>query len=114
MGDEPAFVDGIAMEAAGELVVDAAAGHFFEGGFGHGEEMLVFFTCGRRAADGLLIALEDQVDGRGVREFGGAAEAAVLDVEKLRDRFDLRVDDAEIKFGAGAGEDFRLRDGVGE
>ena len=42
VGDQPAFIHGIAMEAASELVVDAAASHFFEGGFGHGEEMLFF------------------------------------------------------------------------
>src|SRR5229473_2144273 len=105
MGYEPAFVDGVAMEAAGKLVVDAAVGHFFEGGFGHGEEM--FFL-------GLLVALEDEIDGRRVREFRGAAEAAVLDVEELGDGFDLGVDDAEVEIGAGTGEDFGLRDGVGE
>src|SRR4029077_13570779 len=41
-------------------------------------------------------------------------EAAVLNVEELGDGFDLCVDDTEIENGAGAGEDFRLRDGVGE
>ncbi len=59
MRNEPVFVDRVAMEAAGELVVNAAAGHFLEGGFSNGEEMFVFFRSGRRAADGLLIALED-------------------------------------------------------
>jgi len=49
--DEPAFVHGVAMEAAGELVVDAAAGHFFKGGFSHGEGGA--FLC-------LLVALENQ------------------------------------------------------
>src|SRR5438034_10771446 len=67
----------------------------------------MFFFC-------LLVALEDEVDGRRVREFRGAAETAVLDVEKLGDGFDLRFNDAEVEFGAGAGEDFGLRDGVGE
>src|SRR5947208_2436382 len=105
MGDEPAFIDGIAMEAAGELVVNAAAGHFFEGGFGHGEQMFFFR---------LLIALKDEIDSRGVREFRGTAKTAVLDVEKLGDGFDLRFNDAEIEIAAGAGEDFRLRDGVGK
>src|SRR6266478_5624568 len=62
----------------------------------------------------LLVALEDEIDGGRVREFRGAAEAAVLDVEKLGDGFDLRFDDAEVEIGAGAGEDFSLRDGVGE
>src|SRR6266446_6135293 len=105
VGNEPTFIDGVAMEATGELVVDAAAGHFFESGFGHGEEMLFF---------GLLVAFEDEIDRRGVRKFWGAAEAAVLDVEELRDGFDLGVNDAKVKIGAGTGEDFGLRDGVRE
>src|SRR5256885_17244220 len=62
----------------------------------------------------LLVALEDEVDGRGVREFRGAAEVAVPDVEKLGDGFDLCVDDAKVEIRASAGEDFRLRDGIGE
>src|SRR5713226_996732 len=62
----------------------------------------------------LLVALEDEVDGRGVREFRSAAEAAILDVEKLGDGFDLRIDDATVEIGAGTGENFGLRDGVGE
>src|SRR5882762_1871909 len=99
MRDEPAFIDGVAVEAAGELVVDAAAGHFFEGGFGHGEEMFFFR---------LLVALEDEIDGRRVREFRGAAKAAVLDVEELGDGFDLRINDAEVEIGASASEDFGL------
>src|ERR1700674_510263 len=49
-----------------------------------------------------------------MREFRGAAKAAVLDVEKLGDGFDLGVDDAEVEIGARTGEDFGLRDGVGE
>ncbi len=56
----------------------------------------------------LLIALEDEINGRRVRKLRGAAEAAVLDVEKLGDGFDLGVDDAQIKFGAGASENFGL------
>jgi hypothetical protein len=50
----------------------------------------------------LLVSLKDEVDGRGMRELRGAAEAAVLDVEKLGDGFDLRVDDAEIEIGETA------------
>src|SRR5260370_11687825 len=63
---------------------------------------------------GVRVARETEVDGRRVREFGGAAEAAVLDVEKLSDGFDLRVDNSDVEVGAGAGENFGLRDGVGE
>src|SRR6267142_276353 len=63
---------------------------------------------------GLLVALEDEVDGGGVRKFWSAAEAAVLYVEQLRDGIDLGGDDAGIEFGAGAGEDFGMRDGFGK
>src|ERR1700674_1570523 len=49
-----------------------------------------------------------------MREFRGAAKAAGLDVEKLGDGFDLGVDDAEVEVGAGTGEDFGLRDGIGQ
>src|SRR5258708_32714254 len=49
-----------------------------------------------------------------MREFRGAAEATVFEGEKLGGGFVLGVDDVEIEIGAGAGEDFRLRDGVGE
>src|SRR6266702_1004311 len=63
---------------------------------------------------GLLIALEDEVNGGRVRKFWGAAEAAVLDVEELGDGFDLGVNNAEVEIGAGAGKDFGLRDGIGE
>ncbi len=105
MGDEPAFVDGVTVETTSELVIDAAASHFFEGCFSHREEMFFFR---------LLVTLEDEINGRRVWKFRSAAEAAVLDVEKLGDGFDLGVDGAQIKFGAGAGEDFGLRDGIGE
>ena len=47
VGDEPLFVDGVAVEAAGKLVVDAAAGHFFESGFGDGEKVLGFIKRAR-------------------------------------------------------------------
>ena len=102
---QPTLVDRVAVEAAGKLVVDAAAGHFFERGFGDGQQVLL--VC-------LLVALEDQIDGRGVREFRRAPEAAVLDVELLRNRFDLGIDHAKIKLSARAGEHFGLRNGIRE
>jgi hypothetical protein len=105
VGDQPAFVNGVAVEAAGELVVDTAAGHFFKRGFGHRKEMFFF---------GLLVTLKNQINCRGVREFRGVAEAAVFDVEKLGDGFDLGVDGGEVEIGAGTGEDFGLRNGIGE
>ena len=47
--NQPALIDGIAVEAASQLVVNAAFGHFFEGAFGHSQKMLFA---------GLTVALE--------------------------------------------------------
>ncbi len=62
----------------------------------------------------LLVTLEDEIDGRGVREFWRAAKAAIFAVEELSDRFDLRVNDADVEIGARPGKNFRLRYGIGE
>jgi hypothetical protein len=105
MRDEPALIHGIAVETTAELVIHAAPGHFFERGFGNGEEMFFFR---------LLIAFEEKIDGRSVGEFRRVAEAAILDVETFGDRADLLFDDAEIEVGAGPGKDFGLRDRVGK
>ena len=66
MRHEPAFVDGVAVEAAGELIVNAAARHFFEGGFGHGAQMLFA---------GLLKAIENQVHCARRGEISGRARS---------------------------------------
>ncbi len=113
MGNEPALIHRIAVKAAGELVVDAATRHFFERGFRDGQQMLLFSANGR----GLLIALQNEVDGRSVGEFRRLAEAAVFDVELLRDRANLRVDYTGIKVRSRASERFGvgygISDGVG-
>src|SRR5215469_15478816 len=93
VGNEPALVYGVAVEATRELVVDATAGHFFERGFDHGKKMLFF--C-------LLIAIEEQINSGGMREFWCAAKAAIFDVKKLRDGLDLGVYHAEVELRAGA------------
>src|SRR5258708_17206699 len=76
--------------------------------------MFVFFGSGCRAADRLLIALKDEINGGGVRKFRGAAKAAVFDIELLRDGANLRLNDAGIEIGASAVENLRLRNGAGE
>ena len=77
--DAPALVNRIAVEAAADLIVDAAESHAFEGAFGNVEQV--------RIARG-LIALEKQVDSACVREFRGLAKAAVLLVEEMQRGFD--------------------------
>ena len=98
VGDEPAFVHGVAVETAGELVVDAALGHFFESGFGHGEE--VFFT-------GLAIALQqaDQPQKRGETSEICRIRRCVMSNSCVIELI-CAVHDAEIEFGTGAGERF--------
>src|SRR5579883_2915309 len=93
------------MESAFELVVYAAFGHFFERGFGHGEQMLFA---------GLAVALEEQVDGGGVRKFWRIPETPVADIEKLRHRTDLRIHHTEIEFGASASKGLGFGHGFGE
>src|SRR5580704_1419663 len=67
----------------------------------------MFFFC-------LLVALQNQVNGRGMREFRGAAKSAILDVKLLGDRSNLRVDYAGIELRPRSREDFRLSDRIGQ
>src|SRR6267154_4123442 len=88
------------MEAARELVIDAATGHFLKGSLGNGEQLLVLV---------FLIALENQLDGGSVWKFRRLTEAAISGVEEFGDRLNLRVDHPWVEFGFGAGKRFRLR-----
>src|SRR5271166_2498880 len=63
---------------------------------------------------GLAETLEEQIHSGGVGKFGGFAEAAVSQIEELRERADLRIDDAEIEFTARARESFGLGHGFRE
>lgn len=51
MGDEPDVVDGVAVEAAGEVVVDAAVGHVSEA---EGEVSLGVVAVGSVVVEGVL------------------------------------------------------------
>ncbi len=64
VGDDPARVHGVAREPAADLVVHAAAGHGAQGLEAHAP----------------LAARQQELDRRGGRELGRAAEAAVLGV----------------------------------
>ena len=106
--EQPALGDRIAMKTAGELVVDATPRHFFECGFRDRKQVL-FFSASRGS---LLVALQNQIDSRGVRKLRRLAEAAVLDVELLCDRANLRIDYTGIKVRSRDGDDLGLRDGI--
>src|SRR5437660_5562004 len=88
------------MEAARELVIDAATRHFFKGSLGNGEQLLIF---------AFLIALENQLDRGSVRKFRRLTEAAISGVEEFGDRLNLRVDHPWVELGFCAVKCFRLR-----
>src|SRR5882762_2728666 len=88
------------MEAARELVIDAATRHFFQGSLGNGEQLLIF---------AFLIALENQLNRGSVWKFRRLTEAAISGVEEFGDRLNLRINHPWVEFGFGAGKSFRLR-----
>ena len=91
----PALVHRIAMEPAGELIVDAAVGHAFQRG---GENFVQFFIAG------LCVPFDQQVKDCRVRKFGCLAEASVCAVEHLESRLDDCVDHARGKLRAAPRE----------
>src|ERR1700719_2358677 len=93
------------MKAASELVVDAAARHFFQRSLGDGQELFV---------PGLLIAFQEKVDGRRMKKLGSLPKTAVAGVKQLGDGLNLGVDDGQVKARTRAREHFRLRYGIGQ
>ena len=75
VGHEPEGVGGVAGEASAEVVVDAAGGHALERDFDHFPRALL-------ARSGVVA--EEEFEGHGLRELGGAAEPAVFGVERRR------------------------------
>ena len=79
---QPALVHRVTMEAAAELIVDAAPRHFFERGLRDEQQS--------RLAGG-LIALQNQIERLRMREFRSLAESAVVRIESLQGGIDQRV-----------------------
>lgn len=80
VGHEPAGIDGVAMEAAAEVVVQAALDHVAQGFGGESQG----FASGLGGATALERGdAEQEVDIAGARKFRCAAEAAVGGVEAL-------------------------------
>src|SRR5207244_11748464 len=100
VGDEPAFVNRVTVEAARKLVADAASSHFLQGRFDHGEETVFF---------GLLVAFEEEIDGRSVWELRRPGEAASSAGEKLCDGLGMCVDRTAAKVRARTGAALGLR-----
>src|SRR6266853_6413259 len=93
------------MEAARELVIDAATRHFLKGSLGNGEQLLVLV---------FLIALENQLDRGSVGKFRRLTEAAISGIEECGDGLNLRVDHPCVELGFCAVKCFRLRYGVSQ
>ncbi len=100
--NDPAFVHAVAVEAAGQLVVDAAARHLFK----RGAEGLA----------GLFIAavhghFQQQVQGAGVGKLGLRAEAAIARVELRKDGGGDLVYQRQGQFASAAGKTLIVLDG---
>ena len=93
------------MESASKLVVDAAAAHLFQRALDHGKQM--FFPAG-------LIAFEQQLQRRSVRELGRLPEAPVAQVEHAHEGILQLGQRASIEAGPRACEAFRLRYGLSQ
>ena len=102
VGNDPALVDGIAMESAGELVVDTSVGHLFEGDDGG---LLRGFVAGADSG------VDEQIDRRGMGKFGLRSEAAVVRVELRDGVLHELVDQAEAELTGAAGEGLAVFDG---
>src|SRR5207302_8944522 len=84
MGHQPACVDRITREAAAEMVVDPALGHLFEGAFDRRAKVRPV-----RPLPGAPQQLED----RGLRKFGCAADAAMDSVDLLQEPLGELIDE---------------------
>ena len=79
MRDDPAFIDGVAMKSACQLIVDAASGHFLERVDEDGAQFLV---------SGTNILVHDEIESGRMRKLGCASESAIGAVKHLPRRFD--------------------------
>ena len=103
--DAPALVNRISVKAAANLIVNTSERHTLKRSLRDVKQ--IFIARG-------LIALQQQVNGAGVREFRRVAEAAVRLIELAQRRFNHRIDHACIKCAASAVKNFRFGDGLFE
>src|SRR5579863_5600100 len=73
--------------------------HFFEGERGHLQHTIIA---------GRLIALEEQINRSGMREFRRASKSAISRVKLAEDGFDLAADGAGIEIAARTCKCFRV------
>ncbi len=86
--DEPVVVGRVAVEAAAEVVANAAAPHLVEGGENHFER---FKVAGAR------VIPEQEFQGRRAGELGRAAEAAVPRVEGAAEGVEAGIEDGRVE-----------------
>lgn len=100
VGDEPTVIGGVAMEGAGEVVVDAAVGEGVEGMEGHavgsGLRIAARRLGGGDIVNGGLRAGEKEFQEGLAGEFGRGAEAAVEGVVVGRGALDEGVDEGLV------------------
>ena len=91
--DEPAVVHGVAMEAAAELIVHAAAGHLAQGEQHHVERFLVL---------GARVVAQQEVMHGDARKLGRAAEAAEARIEGAAEDGEGAFERGRVERRAGA------------
>src|SRR5579863_6176844 len=84
---EPALVHGVAMEAAAELVVHAAFGHFAQREQHHVERFLVF---------GAEMVAQQELKNRRAGKLGSAAESAELAIEGAAENEEAAIEHAGV------------------
>jgi hypothetical protein len=98
VGNDPAFVDGITMKAAGQVIVNAATRHFLQCG---DEDVAQAFVAGTH------ITVDEEIENCRVRKFGCVAKAAVVGVEHAEGGIDDVVHNFGFELACAASEGFR-------
>src|SRR3989442_9565351 len=75
MGNDPAFIDGIAMKPAAQMIADPPLCHSRQG-------LVDDLSLPRESRCGVAPPGEQELDGRGLGELGRGAEAAVANIEE--------------------------------
>ena len=95
VGHQPEGVGRVAVEAASDLVVDAAAGHLLQGELQHLQGAVVVAVG---------VVAEEHFEGHWLREFGSIADAPVLVVEIGGQRRIGLVENVDAEKGVAAGQ----------
>ena len=113
VGDDPALIDRVAMEAACQLIVDPAVRHLLKCvDENRSQRLVICAVIGRGAISPVHILIHHQVECCGMRKLGRAAEPAVHFVEHFSRRFKNCIDHRRGDCPAACGKRLSSRDGA--